>query len=59
MLRGKRGDAAGIELGSSSVERSVVNTGTVSVLASCRASSAGAGGGPIVGRSVRDGAEPP
>ena len=32
MLRGSRGDAAGIELGSSFVERITVNTGTVSVL---------------------------
>jgi hypothetical protein len=33
MLRGSRGDAAGIELGSSFVERIAVNTGTVPVLA--------------------------
>lgn len=32
MLRGSRGDAAGIELGSSLVERIAVNTGTVPVL---------------------------
>ncbi len=59
VLRGSRGDAAGIELGSSSVERSAVNTGTVPVLASYCAASAGVEAGSIVGRSARDGAEPP
>jgi hypothetical protein len=41
VLRGSRGDAAGIELGSSSVERSAVNTGTVPVLSPFCATSAG------------------
>ena len=40
VLRVSRGDAAGIELGSSFAERVAVNTGTVSVLACHRASRA-------------------
>ena len=59
MLRGNRGDAAGAELGSSFVERIAVNTGTVPVLACSRMSSVESWAGPTVGRSVRDGAEPP
>ena len=46
MLRGSRGDAAGTELGSSFVERTSVNTGSVSVHALLRASSAVVGLGP-------------
>jgi hypothetical protein len=54
VLRGSRGEAAGIELGSSSVERTAVNTGTVPVLASCCASGAAVGGDRLVGRSGPD-----
>ncbi len=59
VLRGNRGDAAGAELGSSFVERIAVNTGTVPVLACSHTSSVDGRAGPTVGRSVRDGAEPP
>jgi hypothetical protein len=59
VLRGNRGDAAGAELGSSFVERIAVNTGTVPVLAHSYTSSVEDWAGSIVGRSVRDGAEPP
>ena len=58
MLRGSRGDAAGIELGSSFVERITVNTGTASVLPVPRASGAEDRAGLIVSRSDRGGAEP-
>ena len=43
MLRGSRGDAAGIELGSSFVERIAVNTGTVPVCPTARGQRAGLG----------------
>jgi hypothetical protein len=36
VLRGSRGEAAGIELGSSFVERITVNAGTALVLLGCR-----------------------
>jgi hypothetical protein len=50
MLRGSRGDAAGVEPGSSFVERIAVNTGTVPVLPRLgRASSAADGAEPAVG----------
>jgi hypothetical protein len=39
VLRGSRGDAAGTESGSSFIERSTVNTGTVPVLPAAVASS--------------------
>jgi len=58
LLRGSRGDAAGIELGSSFVERISVNTGTASVLPELRPSGAEARAGFIVSRSDRGGAEP-
>jgi hypothetical protein len=53
------GDAAGTELGSYFVERIAVNTGTVSVLPGFRAASVEDWAGHIVGRTGRDGAEPP
>ena len=59
MLRGNRGDAAGTELGSSFVERITVNVGTVSDHARPRAASGEGRAGSTVGRSIRDGAEPP
>ena len=59
MLRGSRGEAAGIELGSSFIERITVNTGTVLVSPLFRASSLGASARRIDRRSVQDGAEPP
>jgi hypothetical protein len=43
VLRGSRGDAAGIELGSSFVERIAVNTGTVSVCPVVRGQRTGPG----------------
>src|SRR6266536_3254385 len=43
VLRGSRGDAAGIELGSSFVERIAVNTGTVPVCPASRGQRAGLG----------------
>ena len=46
VLRGSRGDAAGVELGSYFVESKRVNTGTVSVLPGRRAASAVFGLGP-------------
>ena len=57
MLRGSRGEAAGTESGSSSVERITVNTGTVLVLPS-RASGSGGSAGRTDRRSVQGGAEP-
>jgi len=58
VLRGSRGDAAGIQLGSSFVERTTVNTGTFPVLTRRRAASAVARAGSTVDRSGREGAEP-
>jgi hypothetical protein len=58
MLRGSRGEAAGIELGSFFVERITVNAGTALVLPACRASNTGGRAGLIVGRSGRGGTEP-
>ena len=49
----------GQQQGSSFVERSAVNMGTVSVLAPIFVASEVFGAGFIVGRSGRDGAEPP
>ncbi len=46
MLRGSHGDATGTELGSSFIERITVNTGTASILARPRVSSAVVGLGP-------------
>mgnify|MGYP005817871605 CR=1 FL=1 len=46
MLRGSRGEVAGIELGSSFVERITVNVGTVSGLARCHVASMAVGLGP-------------
>ena len=43
VLRGSRGEAAGIELGSSFVERITVNAGTALVLPGCRVSNTGVG----------------
>src|SRR5204862_3101385 len=63
VLRGSRGDAAGIELGSSFVERIAVNTGTVPVCpaargqraetgwARCRPTGPGRGGAAVVLRA--------
>jgi hypothetical protein len=60
VLRGSRGEAAGTKSGSSFAERIAVNTGTVRVPASNTAQPArGCLAGSIVGRTVRDGAEPP
>jgi hypothetical protein len=58
-LRRSRGDAAGIELGSSFAERIAVNTGTVPGLPGSCAASARMRAGPAVGRSAWGGAEPP
>jgi hypothetical protein len=58
-LRRTRGDAAGAQPGSYSIQRITVNVGTVPGLSSARASSAAAGAGRIDRRSVGDGAEPP
>jgi hypothetical protein len=57
-LRGSRGDAAGIELGSYFVERITVNAGTVPILPERHVSDMDGRAGLIVGRSVRGGAEP-
>jgi hypothetical protein len=43
VLRGSRGEAAGIELGSSFVERITVNVGTALVLPGCRVANTGVG----------------
>jgi hypothetical protein len=43
VLRGSRGDAAGIELGSSFVERITVNVGTALALPGCRVANTGIG----------------
>jgi hypothetical protein len=59
VLRGSRGDAAGTESGSSTIERITVNTGTVPVLPPGRASGAAGWVGRVDRRPVRDGAEPP
>ena len=59
VLRGSRGEAAGIELGSSFVERITVNAGTALVLPACRVANTGCRVGFIVGRSGRGGTEPP
>lgn len=59
MLRGSRGEAAGIELGSSFVERITVNAGTALVLPRSREAITGSRAGRIVGRSGRGGTEPP
>ena len=59
VLRGSRGDAAGTESGSSSIERITVNTGTVPVLPPGGASGAAGWVGRVDRRPVRDGAEPP
>jgi hypothetical protein len=56
---GSRGDATGTELGSSSIERTSVNVGTVSFLARNRVSGVAVRAGSTVDRPVRDGAEPP
>ena len=58
-LRRSRGDAAGVQPGSSFVNRRSVNTGTVPALATGRATGADDRAGSTVGRSGRDGAEPP
>lgn len=49
MLRGSRGEAAGIELGSSFVERITVNAGTALVLLGCRVAITGCRAGLVVG----------
>ena len=59
VLRGSRGEAAGIELGSSFVERITVNAGTALVLPGGRVANTGCRVGFIVGRSGRGGTEPP
>ena len=59
VLRGSRGEAAGVESGASFVERSQVNVGTVPVLPPGHAASVVSGAGSVVDRSGRDGAEPP
>src|SRR6478736_4127490 len=51
VLRGSRGEAAGIELGSSFVERITVNAGTALVLPACRVANTGCRVG--AGRSRR------
>jgi hypothetical protein len=43
VLRGSRGNAAGIELGSSFVERITVNVGTALALPGCRVANTGIG----------------
>jgi hypothetical protein len=53
VLRGSRGEAAGIELGSSFVERITVNAGTALVLPGCREAITGCRAGLIVGRTDR------
>jgi hypothetical protein len=58
VLRGSRGEAAGIEPGSSFVERITVNAGTALVLPGCREAITGCRAGLIVGRSDRGGTEP-
>jgi hypothetical protein len=59
-LRHNRGDTAGTESGAYCDKRSAVNTGTVPVPPPCIARPARTpGAGSIVGRSGRDGAEPP
>jgi hypothetical protein len=58
VLRGSRGDAAGIELGSSFVERIAVNTGTVPVCPAARGQRAGPGWARCRPTGL-DGAEPP
>jgi len=59
LLRGRRGEAAGTELGSSFVERITVNVGTASVHARRRAPSTAGRAGFTVSRSVWGGTEPP
>jgi len=56
---GSRGEAAGIELGSSFVERITVNAGTAPVLPACRVANTVCRAGLIVGRSGRGETEPP
>jgi hypothetical protein len=58
-LRRTRGDATGTQSGSSFIERTTVNTGTVPVLAPHAASGGGGGAESTDDRPVRDGAEPP
>jgi len=58
VLRGSRGEAAGIELGSSFVERITVNAGTALVLPGRRVANTDCRAGYIVGRSGRGGTEP-
>lgn len=58
VLRGSRGEAAGIELGSSFVEGITVNAGTTLVLPGCRVANTGSRVGLVVGRSGRGGTEP-
>lgn len=58
-LRRNRGDVVGTESGTYCDERSAANTGTLPDLPRIRAASAEFEAGPTVGRSVREGAEPP
>ena len=58
VLRGSRGEAAGIELGSFFVERITVNAGTASVPPDRHMAGVDGRAGLIVGRSGRGGAEP-
>jgi hypothetical protein len=58
-LRGSRGDAAGVEPGASSIERSSSEHGNRSVSVRIRTTSAVVRLGPTVDRSGRNGTEPP
>jgi hypothetical protein len=58
VLRGSRGDAAGVELGSSFIERIAVNVGTTLVPPTICGATVDGWAGSTVDRSDRGGAEP-
>jgi hypothetical protein len=58
VLRGSRGEAAGIELGCSFIERITVNAGTALVLPGCRVAITVCRAGFVVSRSGRGRTEP-